>query len=134
MSEIKPVSIKTAEERIHSLAIDDKSVWCNAYFDEVQELRAALEALQAENAKLKEESQNYENAVRIVQEWSGQLTLANGELRNDNAALVNANEQQAKRIAHQQYLIDTLMLEYCPDEMTEEQWENWKSHQRRVEL
>lgn len=42
--------IKSAEERIHPMALDDKSVWCNAYFDEVAELRAAYEALQKENA------------------------------------------------------------------------------------
>jgi len=28
--------------------------------------------------------------------------------------------------------IDALMLEYCPDEMTPEQLENWGKHQRRV--
>lgn len=50
------------------------------------------------------------------------------------AAQVSVNEQQVKYIAHQQFLIDTLMIEYCPDEITEEQWENWKIHQRKVEL
>ena len=34
------------------------------------------------------------------------------------------DEQQAK--------IDSLMLEYCPDEMTEEQLENWEKHQKPV--
>lgn len=29
--------------------------------------------------------------------------------------------------------IDSLMLEYCPDEMTPEQIENWKQHQRKAE-
>lgn len=49
--------IKPAEERIHPMALDDKSVWCNAYFDEVVELRAAYEALQKENAELKAEDE-----------------------------------------------------------------------------
>lgn len=35
-----------------------------------------------------------------------------------------ADERQAK--------IDALMLEYCPDEMTEAQKENWAKHQRPV--
>lgn len=26
--------------------------------------------------------------------------------------------------------IDALMLEHCPDEMTQEQTDNWKAHQR----
>jgi hypothetical protein len=28
--------------------------------------------------------------------------------------------------------LDALMLEYCPDEMTPEQIENWQRHQRRT--
>lgn len=53
---------------------------------------AAYEALQKENERLKEESQNYENASRITHDWSMQIGLANGELRE-------ANAEQAKRIA-----------------------------------
>ena len=37
---------------------------------------------------------------------------------------VDLNAQKAK--------IDRLMLEYCPDEMTEDQKENWAKHQRPV--
>lgn len=33
-------------------------------------------------------------------------------------------------IEHQQFLIDNLMLEYCPDEMTKEQMDNWAKHQK----
>ena len=29
---------------------------------------------------------------------------------------------------HKQAIIDRLMLEYCPEEMTEEQLEEWKKH------
>lgn len=29
--------------------------------------------------------------------------------------------------------IDSLMLEYCPDEMTKEQFENWGKHQKAVD-
>jgi chromosome segregation ATPase len=178
MSEIKPVSIKTAEQRFNEdceamnlICVD--GINQAAYFKaEIAELRAALEAiqnevmrLQEENAKLKEESQNYENAVRIVQEWSSEITLANGELRKANAAQAKeithwkANHADLKerlyvathrtdlpsdrlplfddckrKIAHQQFLIDSLMIEYCPDEMTVEQLENWKVHQRKAEL
>ena len=28
--------------------------------------------------------------------------------------------------------IDALMLEYCPDDMTEEQMKNWEKHQKPV--
>lgn len=34
-----------------------------------------------------------------------------------------------REVAAKQAKIDALMLEYCPDEMTPEQVENWKQHQ-----
>ncbi|WP_395008023.1 hypothetical protein [Undibacterium sp.] len=46
-------------------------------------------ALQKELAQAKEESQNYENATRIVHNWGRQFVLANGELRKANTAQVN---------------------------------------------
>jgi FtsZ-binding cell division protein ZapB len=63
-----------------------------------QAQQPALEALQAENAKLKEESQNYESALRIVQEWSGEITLANGELRKANKEQVKEIEALRKQV------------------------------------
>lgn len=44
------------------------------------------------------------------------------------------SEAQAKRIAHLEYKIDELMLEWCPDEMTQEQLENYANHQRKASL
>ena len=35
-------------------------------------------------------------------------------------------------LEHRQFLIDSLMLEYCPDEMSEEQQENWAKNQVKV--
>ena len=56
MSEVKPV-IKTAEQRLkdkfpanNAMLLSDASDWINAFKGETAELRAALEALQAENA------------------------------------------------------------------------------------
>ena len=37
------------------------------------------------------------------------------------------------RNKHQQAKIDSLMLEYCPDEMTQDQMDNWEKHQVKVE-
>jgi hypothetical protein len=34
-----------------------------------------------------------------------------------------------KKIESLQAKIDSLMLEFCPEQMTEEQIENWKKHQ-----
>lgn len=38
--------------------------------------------------------------------------------------------KKERRISHLQAKIDMLMIEYCPDEMAEEQWANWGKHQR----
>jgi hypothetical protein len=32
-----------------------------------------------------------------------------------------------------QFKIDNLMLEYCPEDITPAQFENWKAHQKPVE-
>ena len=37
--------------------------------------------------------------------------------------------EAADHIDQLEYKIDELMLEYCPDEMTKEQMENWAKHQ-----
>lgn len=39
-----------------------------------------------------------------------------------------------KKIAALEAQIDSLMLEYCPDEMTKEQFDNWAAHQQPVSL
>lgn len=56
------------------------------------------------------------------------------ELRAAYEALKAESAAQAKRIAHLEYKIDELMLEWCPDEMTPEQLENYAKHQRKVSL
>ena len=39
-----------------------------------------------------------------------------------------------RNIEYLQSEIDSLMLEYCPDEMTKEQKDNWAIHQIAVKL
>jgi len=38
-----------------------------------------------------------------------------------------------KKVKHLQFRVDSLMLEYCPDEMTKKQKKNWAKHQRPVD-
>lgn len=45
----------------------------------------------------------------------------------------NANMKLRSEIASMQAKIDALMLEYCPDEMTKEQMDNWEKHQKVIE-
>lgn len=42
--------------------------------------------------------------------------------------------QLVKEVDAKQAKIDALMLEYCPEEMTQEQIDNWASHQRVVKV
>ena len=45
---------------------------------------------------------------------------------------VDAEMDYREQLAAKQARIDELMLEYCPNEMTEEQLEEWSKHQRAV--
>lgn len=44
-----------------------------------------------------------------------------------------AFEAGASQVAAKQAVIDRLMMEFCPGEMTDEQWSVWMKHQRAVE-
>lgn len=57
---------------------------------------------------------------------------AHGTGRFANCVDVDFARELEREIAAKQAEIDRLMLEYCPDEMTPEQIENWKRHQRRT--
>jgi hypothetical protein len=44
-----------------------------------------------------------------------------------------AAEEAIRVMNHQQMVIHNLMEEYEPNEITKEQWDNWASHQRRLQ-
>lgn len=60
----------------------------------------------------------WEAGCQRISEEHKKVLVENDQLKRDNAAL------QAK--------IDALMLEYCPDEMTQAQLDNWAAHQKAV--
>jgi hypothetical protein len=41
-------------------------------------------------------------------------------------------DRHADQLASKQAKIDSLMFEYCPEEITEEQFNEWKKHQQPV--
>lgn len=47
--------------------------------------------------------------------------------------LADLARQLERELTAKQAVIDRLMLEYCPDEMTPEQVLEWEKHQRGVE-
>lgn len=44
------------------------------------------------------------------------------------------NDWYRKALDAKQARIDELMLEYCPDEITDEQWEEYKKHQVYIDI
>ena len=50
-------------------------------------------------------------------------------LKRDYEVMYKLQQGGEKQIAHQQAKIDSLMLEYCPNEMTQDQIDNWGKHQ-----
>lgn len=77
--------------------------------EQLNEIKPAVAQSRAEGANSNEEL-GKDTIARVL------LEKVVHDLRRENGAL------QAK--------IDRLMLEYCPDEMTEEQLENWGMAQR----
>jgi hypothetical protein len=51
----------------------------------------------------------------------------------DTGVLRERAEKAESELEHKQSIIDRLMLEYCPEEMTPAQMEEWASHQKRAE-
>jgi len=98
---------------------------------------------------LEERDYWYDKADALADKISEVFDVPIGEHSNVNCPIVEAmkilcgeyvtkfdkeSAAQAKRIAHLEYKIDELMLEYCPDEMTPEQLKNYAKHQRKVSL
>lgn len=52
--------------------------------------------------------------------------------KENEQATHEANKRMAKELFEKQAKIDELMLEYCPDEMSSEQYAEWAKRQRPV--
>ena len=52
------------------------------------------------------------------------------EARTEIANRAHTEEQYRRQLAEKQAEIDRLMLEFCPEKMTQEQKETWASHQK----
>jgi hypothetical protein len=64
-----------------------------------------------------------QNGLRIEKGQANVVSVENHKLKREVDRLESSGDSlQAK--------IDSLMLEYCPDEMTKEQLAIWESHQR----
>ena len=81
-----------------------------------------------------------EQQLDVAREFCRQCQMENKKLKAATTECYEKNldlnlenfELKAKK-DHLQFLLDSIMLEHCPDEMTEEQMENWKNAQRVVD-
>lgn len=52
------------------------------------------------------------------------------ELKEEIERRYNTYAELERQLAAKQAEVDALMLEYCPNEMSQEQLDNWAAHQR----
>ena len=85
--------------------------------------------------------QELEQQLDVAREFCRQYQIESKQLRESTADCYEKNlnlnlenfELKAKN-NHLQFLLDSVMLEFCPDEMSEEQMENWKKAQKKSNL
>lgn len=78
-------------------------------------------------------NQNFVSAVTAWRKGVEETFTRNAEeFDQEMAKVLNEVEFLVKDNEAKQAKIDRLMLEYCPDEMTEEQIQNWGINQRRA--
>ena len=71
-------------------------------------------------------------SIYFAQTLERENVVLREQLKDCSAQFDQQQEQldrNAEKIASKQAQIDRLMMEYCPDEMTEEQVNEWKKHQ-----
>jgi hypothetical protein len=104
----------------------DKALLVNEQrLDELSTAKARLAELEAERTGTIHESWQYKTHAELLQglKWQGAITKS----------LLAANHELHQKLETVEARVDALMLEFCPDEMTEEQKANWAAHQRVVD-
>lgn len=93
------------------------------------------------NKQINELLKRHVDKLEVAAEFCRQYQIENAQLKeklqirdNQLASKKAVIEELEKDKDHLQFLLDSVMLEFCPDEMTEEQMENWKNHQRKSNL
>ena len=85
--------------------------------------KASLKAIRAAVAELAQERDEFRKDRDEWKEYCARVSEGKEAAETERDAL-------RRRVEEQQAKIDALMLEYCPDEMTPAQLEEWGRHQR----
>ena len=96
-------------------------------------MQQALEALDASRDDVNECLNDAldKDSRRLIQIYTDQLEKHEAAITALREAL--AEQAECKECGAKQAQIDRLMLEYCPDEMTHEQMQEWGNNQRPAE-
>lgn len=86
----------------------------------------SIEEIKSKVAKLLASSVNYSNGNKSFDSETIETEL--------KSILEDLENYTCKSCGAKQAQIDRLMLEYCPNEMTEEQLEEWGKHQKAVDF
>jgi regulator of replication initiation timing len=78
--------------------------------------------------------ENIKNLLNEAYEDNSAKQRVIEELKYEIDGMTDENHTQRVLNNHLQFLLDSVMLEFCPDEMTEEQLENWSKHQQKSNL
>lgn len=85
----------------------------------------------------RQRAEKAEAELKQVKEWRNAALQENMRMSDLWMDRVTRSEARVKELeresGHKQSIIDRLMLEYCPNEMTAEQIAEWASHQKRAE-
>ena len=127
--------LKKSAHQDQMLIIPEVISECKRYVD-------AYARIESENERLREQIKcGHSMELDALARERDELLVENERLKSIpmkyrrmafNAELQDENDQLCTALAAAQAKIDSLMLEYCPDEMTPEQIENWGKHQKAV--
>ena len=94
----------------------------------VRTMEASIDAVQPEASATLEQAESHAHiCAKLAEEHKSDPVLF--AALTDAAAIIR---DLRSAVAAKQARIDALMLEYCPDEMTPEQVDEWARHQRPV--
>lgn len=108
------------------------------------ELKVQLTALEKSLEDLQDKYEDVTSQEHSIPELRGQLLDSFAEKQKVLCCVerltlsvtntVKERDELMRKNNHLQFLLDSVMLEYCPDEMTEEQMENWKKAHKKSNL
>lgn len=101
--------------------------------DACQPLRERIAELEQELSEVKQVEKRYElHNVKLIKE-NAHLKADLNNMTQSYLAGQLVRDQLKEQVQSQQAKIDALMLEYCPNDMTPEQLEDWGRNQKPVD-